>query len=316
MQSVCTCEREVQQGFATYVLRSSQVEIAIVPELGARIIRLCHCPTNHEWLWSPSPERRLFRNRVGDDFTRSPLVGIDECLPTIGPCVIEGQRLADHGEAWQRAWEVDAAAWERGVLVTRLNLTSLPLQFSRELVVDGACVAIRYRLHNRGRVKVPCLWALHPLFRWEPGDRIELSPDVRVVRVETTKGPDAFRGQVWPWPSPVPEVTLDRAEFGASRDGSYAKVFAGPETGGLATLRSVRNGVALSVRWNIRENPWLGVWITRGGWSGHHHVALEPTNVPGDELAAAVSDNVVPFIAPGETRTWKVEIVLSGAEGV
>jgi hypothetical protein len=42
-----------QQGFAIHVLKNEEIEIAVVPELGARIISLMNLRTGREWMWHP-----------------------------------------------------------------------------------------------------------------------------------------------------------------------------------------------------------------------------------------------------------------------
>jgi hypothetical protein len=79
------------QNFAVYILNNGEVELAVVPELGAKIISLKNLRTGREWLWHPMGGLELFKNQAGDDFSTSPLVGIDECLPTIAPCSWQGR---------------------------------------------------------------------------------------------------------------------------------------------------------------------------------------------------------------------------------
>src|SRR6266581_820604 len=107
-----------EQGFEIFILCNQEVELAVVPELGARIISLKDLRTRREWLWHPSGGPKLFRNRPSDKFESSPLVGMDECLPTIAPCSWKGRDLPDHGEVWGTAWALGFEAWERGKLRT------------------------------------------------------------------------------------------------------------------------------------------------------------------------------------------------------
>lgn len=56
-----------------------------------------------------------------------------------------------------------------------------------------------------------------------------------------------------------------------------------------------------------------GVWITRGGWRGMHHWAVEPTNLPLDRLADGLLRpdlRRLVMLQPGETRTWQVTLTL------
>jgi hypothetical protein len=45
-------------------LRNEVVEIALVLELGAKIISLRHLVAGHEWMWHPPAGMKLFRNQV------------------------------------------------------------------------------------------------------------------------------------------------------------------------------------------------------------------------------------------------------------
>ena len=85
----------------------------------------------------------LFHNGPGDDFSRSPLVGMDECLPTIEPCVWRGRKLPDHGEVWSSAWDVDEEAWQNGALKTSVRLEISPFDFERTIELDETKIQVQ-----------------------------------------------------------------------------------------------------------------------------------------------------------------------------
>src|SRR6267378_7288167 len=136
--------REVRttQNFMVYTLSNKEVQIAVVPELGAKMISLRNLQTGREWLWHPHNELTLFRNRLGDDFSQSPLAGIDECLPTIAPCQWQGRTLPDHGEVWSTSWSVDSTAWENGILQTANRLILSPFQMKRTVALEDGIVRL------------------------------------------------------------------------------------------------------------------------------------------------------------------------------
>ncbi len=194
-----------EQGFDVFALRNEAVEIALVPELGAKIISLRNLATGCEWMWHPPAGRKLFRNRLGDDFATSPMTGWDECLPTIAPCDWKGRKLPDHGEVWSVPWEIDLNAFQRGVLNTSVTLAVSPFHFERRIELCGDEVRLDYRLENRG-------------------------------------------------------------------------------------------------------NHTLGIWLTRDGWNGYHHIALEPANGAADILTAAVKAGHGGLLAPKEKQSWQVKL--------
>lgn len=274
-----------EQGFAVYVLGDEQVELAVVPELGARIISLKNLRSGREWLWHPSGGLKLFRSRVGDDFASGPLVGMDECLPTIAPCSWRGRTLPDHGEVWSVPWTVDAAAWETGSLRTSVKLGISPLEFERQIELCENEIHLEYRLRNLGAADESYLWAMHPLLRFREGDELQLPACMRSRLVD-----GAWRDTT---ESTVPE-------------GECAKVFVRPIQVGRAGVCNRHTGDRLDFKWDPTQNDTLGLWLTRGGWHGHHHLALEPTNGAHDALALAAEAGRCGVVEAGGVTTWNV----------
>jgi len=276
-----------EQGFATRVLGNEKVELAVVPELGARIISLKNVRTQHEWMWHPPGGLKLFRNCVGDDFAHGPLVGMDECLPTIAPCSWQGRALPDHGEVWAVPWSVDKAAWEAGVLKTSVRLKISPLEFERTIELRDNEVLLRYRLNNLGAADEHYLWAMHPLLRLRAGDRLVLPSSTR----------SQLNGEKW----------IDAVDT-VVPEGNSAKVFARPIQVGKAGIHNRTAGEQLEFEWNPAENNTLGLWLTRGGWHGHHHLAVEPTNASCDTLALAAETGRCGVVRVGDFVTWDVRL--------
>jgi galactose mutarotase-like enzyme len=274
-----------EQGFDAYVLSNHELEIAVVPELGARIISLKNLRTGREWMYHPPGDLKLFRNRAGDDFSLSPLVGLDECLPTIAPCVWRGRNLPDHGEAWSAEWQVDANAWQEGALKTSVRLEISPFDFTRTIELDEAGVRLSYELSNRSSASEHFLWALHPLLSLQPGDRLVLPASTRAL----------LNGNGW----------VDAVDSALPKN-NCSKLVAGPLTDACGGIHNAKTGEQLDFEWNAAENNALGLWLTRGGWHGHHHFAIEPTNAGADTLSAAVGRNWCGAVAAAGSVKWQV----------
>ena len=170
-----------EQGFKAYVLGTDKVEMAVVPELGAKIISIKDLRSGRDWMWHPRAGLKLFRNRPGDDFSKGPLVGVDECFPTIAPCTWKGRSLPDHGEVWTSLWSVNDRDWEKGLLRTTTRLSLSPFQFERAIEVWENEVRLNYRLRNEGGMEESFLWAIHPLLNLCPGDGLELPASTRAL---------------------------------------------------------------------------------------------------------------------------------------
>jgi hypothetical protein len=278
-----------QLGFEVHLLNSGQVEIAVVPELGAKIISLKDLRTGREWMWHPPGGLKLFRNRSGDAFSQSPLAGADECLPTIASCSWQGRELPDHGEVWSVPWKVDSDALENGILKTSVRLEISPFDFERTIELRENEIQISYQLSNYSTMDREFLWAIHPLLRLQPGDQLELPASTRAL----------LNGAAW----------ID-AVASAIPENNSAKVFAAPVTEGLAAVRNPVTGDRLEFEWNPAENDTLGLWLTRGGWHDHHHFAIEPTNAGADALALAAEQGHCGMVAAGNFATWQIRLRL------
>ncbi len=275
------------QGFVVHVLNNDEVELIVVPELGAKIISLKNLRTRREWLWHPGDHLKLFRNQPGDDFSTSPMVGMDECLPTILPCSWRDRTLPDHGEVWNQSWQVDQDAWGNGVLTTSIQLKFSPFAFQRTIELHGNEVRFSYKLSNLIAVEEKFIWAIHPLLRLAAGDELDLPGSTRQL----------LNGETW-----VDAVAL------AVPDKNCAKVFASPVNEGWAAVKNERQGDRLEFAWDPEENDTLGLWLSRGGWHGHHHFAIEPTNASDDSLVVAAGRKHCGTIAGHSSATWQLSM--------
>lgn len=273
------------QGFTVHTLRNDGVALTVVPELGAKIISLKDLRTQREWLWHPRDNLELFRNHPRDAFSESPLVGMDECLPTISPCTWQGRELPDHGEVWNRSWEVDMDAWQLGILKTTIRLKATPFLFERSIALRGREIQIDYKLFNLEMAEEKFVWAIHPLLRLTAQDKVELPGSTRKL----------LNGESW--------VDAPASAISASH---CAKAFAHPVTEGWAVVKNDATGDRLEFIWDSLQNNSLGLWITRGGWHGYHHFAIEPTNADHDCLATASGRKRCGKVAGNDSVNWQL----------
>src|SRR5579875_1011222 len=284
------CEISVSEAFRSHTVANDSVSITVVPEIGAKIVSLRNLLTGREWMWRPRPHTKLFRNHLTDSFEASPLIGADECLPTIAACRCNGLNLPDHGELWRRAWRIDLAALRENRIQTSIKLDLLPLELERSICLLENEAVFDYVLTSRSTKPEKFLWAFHPLMPLEEEDRIELPPEIRSVQIGALNGFAVPQNRLWNWPAPVPGVHLDRLDFGLHVPG-YVKLFAdfARLSSGFTTIR--RSKEQLSFRFEPSQIPVLGIWITRGAWNGYTHLAIEPANAATDSFCDLPSNN-------------------------
>jgi hypothetical protein len=276
-----------EQGFEVFGLRNEAIGLALVPALGGKIISLRNLATGYEWMWHPPTGMKLFRNRLGDDFAASTMTGWDECIPTIAPCIWKNRKLPDHGETWSVPWNIDLEAFGRGVLKTSLTFAVSPFYFERSIELRGNEIHLDYKLENLGNEPEEYLWAMHPLLPINDGVELQLTDEAR----------EKLAGEVW----------INDLMFRTEKP-ACVKVCAGPLREGSAGVVNISARDRLRFEWNTNINNTLGVWITRGGWNGYHHIALEPTNGAPDALNEAAKAGRCGVVQPKERQSWQIKL--------
>jgi galactose mutarotase-like enzyme len=290
-------------------IENAELRVVVQPDFGARVVSLIDRRSGRDWM-----AKGEVSANTGEDarYGVGEAVGWDECFPTVGACDASGtawgRPLRDHGDLWGRPWRVDGHS--RGALTT--TFTGDEFRFCRRLELNGARLTADYQVENLdGEEPLPFMWALHALLVTEAGESIDFPGIDRIRAGGMRLAGVAVPGGDLPWPGPVAGLPfpLDRIQPG-SADFMGKFYLAGvpalePEVGG--------SGRRLHFAWSGLDH--LGIWLTYGGWpekGGAHHVALEPTTAPADDLMQALHEGTMVTIEPGGTAEWRVEIMLVG----
>jgi galactose mutarotase-like enzyme len=286
-------------------LANAHVEVLLKPGLGGKMTSLKSPGSGREWLWHARPGSPHRPPSPRDAFAETNLGGIDECLPTILPMELEGFHYTDHGQVWRLPAQVEEWSAER--VTTAVTLTDAPLRFRRTIQLDGHTLRFTYHMANTGQRPAPFIWAFHPLFLWEPGDRMELQPLPEPVRLDYFENlPGVKLGDTFSWPRITPLISLEEP---ASPLQQYcAKLFFRSHGEHRATLIRGHTGERLIMEWSRANCPFFGLWITSGAWKGHTHLAFEPTNYPSDSFLP--DDPARPALGPGQISEWGFKIIL------
>ena len=304
-------------GFPAVALRSAEVELVVVPSIGAKITNLRRV-RGREWLWR-NERLPLALPEPGASFvTTADSGGWDECFPTVGPCPMPGAlpgepELPDHGELWSAPWECAVYEGTEGTVFTgRVTSAFLPCQFQRDIVLDPAepRIRLKYRLRHLGERRFPFLWSAHPLLNVGPGTTLS-APGLSMVRIGASIGrPGLEPDAALPWPPEGGESFVF-----PERGGWALKVFGKAQAGQRVMLTDPARGERLEVIFGP-DVPLLGLWINCGGWGPegappYYNLGLEPCLGAPDRLDDAVERwNSAAWIEPGEEKAWDIEVRL------
>jgi galactose mutarotase-like enzyme len=289
-------------------LADDQLEVAILPAHGGKLIRLVDRRTGRDWLWT-NPYLTRKPLDVAASFVRDhDTGGFDECFPAVseGPYPAspwQDRRIPDHGELWAVPW--DAMRTEDGWMMVA-RTTRFPVRFERRIGLEAGTLRLDYRAFNPTEHPFPFIWSAHPLFALEEGMRI-LLPDGHPLEVF---GSDRLGDRHTPvrWPN---AAGLDLSRV--SRAGWSAKLAGpAPERGWVGLTHQDRT---LCLSYDPAQVTDLGLWLNMGGWcpipgkAPYFNLGLEPCIGWGDDLAYAVTHGLSHGVLPphGERR-WRLEL--------
>lgn len=302
-----TITRTTWNGADAVLHRTDEVSVVVLPGRGGKIASLR--AFGREWL--AQPELPLGPVPApGDSFVDGDMCGWDECAPSVVACSLPGwpdasldTLLPDHGELWTVPWDVDPEHLDHAVA----DGPNSRCTFARTVTLGpGPVVRLDYAV-TAALVDTPFLWVAHPQLRAPAGSHVRLGREPERV-VDVDSGSD-----------PVPEdwrpelARIDTVAPGGSR-----KFYLEPtDRVGSASL-VLRDGRALTMRWDTTLLPYLGIWFDRSKHSREDVVAIEPSTGWYDSAARALAEDRILRIPAGATAAWWLEIALSppGAVGL
>ena len=284
-------------------LRNEQIRIRILPERGGKIASVYDLHRSFELLYQPAGEYPPLR--PGMAFSDGDASGFDDVFPSMGeqwhnPLSGQDQVLPDHGEIWTSRMKVDAVT-EKAVRMHAFG-RCFPFRYDKELTLLARGVRERITVTSLGKAPFPCLWVCHCLMRYEAGMQFEFPGASETI--------ECVPGCSWP-PEGQP-VTALKDILIPPPEGTMMKFYVREpvQAGECAVLYSL-SGLRAVLRFHPDQLPYLGFWITNGGYRGERNFAFEPASGYYDTLEKASASGRLPVLRSGDRAVYETEIVLS-----
>ncbi len=290
-------------------LQTDEIRVVVVPETGAQITSLMDF-NGHEYLasgFSPRPDNLPLYASFND----GGLGGIDDCLPAVAADIYPtdpgvGWAIPDHGEVWQRPWQVIASSPKE--LIVSIESTRLPYTFVRRMTVNDAALEIEYQLINHGEYDLPMVWASHPLFVATSNMTIDFVNN-GYLKVEACNMGFAPDSKITYPIVKIEEQEVDLRCWNSLPRGFFLKAFLPLSSGSPVTLNHVEWGRSLEIITTAGHPIHLGIWLNRGGFPTEQpleHLAIEPTFGSADSLTRAMMDNSYLMLKANTDERWRL----------
>jgi len=303
-------------------LQSPELSVDVLPDNGGRVASIRCRQSETEFLLGGSSYKVKAEFSSDVPFEYSDRAGMDECLPTVS--LSSGQSGAvnapDHGDLWRHAWRI----LERSDSCVKLTTKcfSLPLSFTRKLSVRASQLRFEYNIRNLAQTPIPFLYACHPLFAVEPGDRLILPYLVQCLYLHYSSGNRiGSAGELIAWPfAGIYDQQISLDTVGKKSDKTAEMLYAINLSRGICAIYRSQRHQAVVIRFNTKRLPHLGLWLCNGGWPDNpgiqkqYAVALEPTVAPYGSLSAAVAARSAPILKPRRHFNFSISMEILGCD--
>lgn len=283
--------------FRKLVLRSSCLEVTLLPEIGGKVCQIVDRRTAYPLLASPTKDYRQIP--VGSQWTDYDTSGMDDCFPNIEPGTYpfperRGEQLFQMGEWVYGVWDVSRAD-EEAVVMERKGTRFDYLARKAYRFVGSSTLEVQYTVQNRSEAPFRYLWSAHPLFAVEDEFELQLPNDEIVYKV--FPGP----GENHTWPA---HNSTDLSTQWIPRGRTLKTFLCGLKEGCCCLKTSSRT---ISITFDLNTTPVLGIWFNNFGFPKggmpFRCIAIEPCTSPSDSLEQ-LEANGYPLLGPLQTNHW------------
>mgnify|MGYP002344635731 FL=1 len=304
---------DVYKGLHCVVLESEEIKAVVLPELGGKMASLKHKKTGKEILFQ-NKESTYRIPRYGAAFSEYDASGFDEMFPTIDECIFpdgdfKGVHVPDHGELWSIPW---GCKTEHDSITLSVKGIRLPYLFQKKIrFKDDNTIRIDYSVKNLSDYSFKYLWAMHDLTNCDENTEIIMPEGTeKVINVKNSvKLGKAGTVHNYPITRDLSdnEYSLNRVQ---PRDAKKTEKYyvLGKIKKGEAGFIFHNERVSYKIRFPEDKVPFLGFWVTEGGFRGDYNCALEPSTGFYDDIVTASSNNKVSQLEGNAETSWYIEM--------
>ncbi|WP_097028406.1 DUF5107 domain-containing protein [Clostridium peptidivorans] len=294
-------------------IENDLLRVIVIPELGGKIASILRKDKEFELLFQ-NKEQVYKTPQLYSSFEEFDASGFDDAFPTIDKSnvLINGKNVAypDHGEIWSGKFDYRL---ENERIILEYKSAILDYNYKKTIYLQGDRVIAEYNIENCGETQFPCIWAMHCLINCEKDMQLFFPKGTdKVINVHESK----YLGEVSKVHSyPITKdkngncIHLDRVlDSSANNEEKYYVEGAVKE--GKCGAYYPSKDITYNVYFDKEKLPYVGFWVTEGGFRGDYNCALEPTNGYYDSIDIASKEEKILVLQPKEILEFKIEIEL------
>jgi galactose mutarotase-like enzyme len=298
-------------GADAWILENETVKAVCLPAHGGKLASL-YCKEKKFELLFQNPFGSFRKACPGSDFSAFEACGFDDAFPNIDAGVVQTEQgdreYFDHGEIWTAEFSCEPC--EKGIAL-HYRSPFLGYSYQKTLSLQKSTLTVGYFIQNESGAAFPCIWACHCLVNYR-GDMRVIFPEGtnRVMNVMDTEILGST-GQIYQFPRDEAACggIYDFTSVPRADSKTMLKYYCcATVKEGRCGYRYPSDGIEVSLRYDGGILPYLGFWVTAGGYRGDRNCALEPTNGFYDSIATAQKNGKCPVLEPNGEMAFELGI--------
>ena len=287
-------------------LRNSNIEVSVLPSVGAKIFDLIDLRSGQNFLWhNPRVAPRPYP--IDANFDNYWCGGWDDGFPTCEPCHYNGEQYPNLGELRSLDWSVEAQQ-ESSVTLSAFGPISA-IRAQKRITLQDLSLEMEFAIENLGFAGIDYLWGTHPAYAVEPGCIIHIP--ARTGIVGHTNDPSlGTPGQRYSWPALETSAGSRDMSIVPSSGKYFAGHYATDLSAGWYAVEYPERGSGVLFEFPLELCPQLWLWLTYGGWRGHYTAVIEPWTSYPVTLADAVAAGTQRVLQSGEQVVFQTRATL------
>ena len=292
-------------------LENDRIRVVVLPEKGGKIASLFLKEKEFELIFQ-NKENEYKNPKISDDFGDFDASGFDDCFPSINASKVKVGDIEvgypNHGEIWSGNLSYNI----RGDKVELLfNSSILPYSYKKIVSIENNEVILDYEIINNGDIDFPCIWAAHFLANCHEDMKLIMPNNTYNVINVTSSTYLGEIGETHSYPITLDhygkEYFLDRIYPESAKKAE--KYYVNQEISeGECGIYYPHKDVTYKLYFDKDIMPYIGFWVTEGGFRGDYNCALEPTNGFYDGIDIAVREEKIFTLKTGETLKFQIKI--------
>jgi len=292
-------------------IENDSIRVVVLPEKGGKLASLFLKQKEFELIFQ-NKENEYKNAKVYDDFGAFDASGFDDAFPSINACKVKvgdnEVEYPDHGEIWSGNFSCDI----RGEKVELLfNSSILPYCYKKIVSIKNNEVILEYEITNNGSIDFPCIWAAHFLVKCHEDMKLIMPDNTDDVINVTSSTYLGEIGETHSYPIALDnygkEYLLNRVYPESAKKSE--KYYINQEISeGQCGIYYPHRAVTYKLHFDKNIMPYIGFWVTEGGFRGDYNCAFEPANGFYDGIDIATREEKIFTLKAGELLKFQIKI--------